>query len=224
MKKYKFSQIERFSIWKAYNYLCFYCRKNLKWKDLTIDHLFPESLSYNDKGFIIIKKIYALKGDFCINDFVNWVPAHEICNNKKGDYMPHYSTNFTIVYKLSSVARSMHDKLLKQRSNDEVLAKILSHLEKGSITTSELYKLIEKTTIIYFGFPEIELEDVIHVPDNWKIIGINRDQGYLVVTDDGQRFGKIPLAFSPDATWLCPSCKRYGPWDGDQCLICGLNV
>ena len=193
MKKYKFSQIKRFVIWKTYDYLCFYCRKNLKWKDLTIDHLFPEYLSYNDKAFIAIKKTYSLKDDFCINDFVNWVPAHEICNNKKGDFMPHYSTDFAMVNKLSNVARSMHDKLLKQQAKDEVLAKILSHLKNGSITTSELYKLIEKTTIIYFGFPEVEPEEVVHVPDNWKIIEVNREQGYLVVTD-GQRLGEIHIS------------------------------
>ena len=180
-------------MWKTYDYLCFHCRKNLKWKDLTIDHLFPERLLYDDRGFIAVKKAYSLKNDFCINDFVNWVPAHASCNNTKGDFMPQYSTDFAMVNKLSCVARSMYDKLLKQRANDEVLAKILSHLENGSITTSELYKLIEKTTIIYFGFPEVEPEETIHVPDNWKIIAINRFQGYLVVTD-GKKFGKIPCA------------------------------
>ena len=193
MKKYKFSQIERFAIWKAYNYLCFHCGQNLKWKNLTIDHLFPECLLYNHKGFAAIKKRYSLKNDFCINDFANWVPTHETCNNKKGDFMPHSSTDFAIVNKLSHVARSIHEKLLKQRSKDEVLAKILSHLENGSITTSELYKLIEKTTIYYYGFPEIEPEEIVHIPDNWKVININRYQKYLVVTD-GKKFGKIPLA------------------------------
>ena len=107
--------------------------------------------------------------------------------------MPNYSTDFATINKLSNVARSIHDKLLKQRTEDEVLEKILSHLENGSITTSELYKLIEKTTIIYFGFPEVKPEEVIHIPDNWRIIKVNRKRGYLVVTD-GRRFGKIPCA------------------------------
>ena len=158
MKKYKFSKIERFAIWKSYNYLCFYCGKNLKWKNLTIDHLFPECLLYNRRDFTTVKKRYSLKNDFCINDFVNWVPAHDTCNNKKADFMPLFSTDFAMVNKLSNVARSTYDKLVGQRSKDEALAKILSHLENGSITTSELYKLIEKTTILYFGFPEIEQE------------------------------------------------------------------
>ena len=145
MRKYKFSQIERFAIWKAYNYLCFHCERNLKWKDLTIDHLFPESLLNNPKGFVIIKKAYSLKSDFHINDFVNWVPAHDICNNKKGDFLPLRSTDFAMVNKLSAIARNTHDKLLTEQCKDEVLGKILSHLENGSIISSELYKLIEKT-------------------------------------------------------------------------------
>jgi len=156
MKKYKFSQLEKFAIWKAYNYSCFHCMQNLKWKDLTIDHLFPEYLQYNHKGFITIKKAYSLKSDFCINDFANWVPAHGACNNKKADFMPYYSTDFAKVNKLSKMARSTHDKLFRQREKDETLAKILSHLENGSISTSELYKLIEKATILHFGFSEME--------------------------------------------------------------------
>ncbi|MCL2650362.1 MAG: hypothetical protein FWD60_04945 [Candidatus Azobacteroides sp.] len=186
-KKYKFSPIERFALWKSYYYLCFYCGLNLKWKNLTIDHLFPESLLYNPKRFIIIKKAYSLKSDFCINDFANWVPAHDICNNIKSDFMPHYTTNFAMINKLSNIARSIHDKLLEQRPKDKVLAKLLSQLENGAITTSELYKLIEKTTILYFGFSEIEPEDTINIP----------------------------------VKWLCSSCKRYVPWNGNQCLICG---
>lgn len=154
MKKYKFSKIERFAIWKSYNYLCFYCGKNLKWKDLTIDHLFPEYLLYNHKSFITIKKIFSLKNEFCINDFVNWVPAHDACNNKKAGFMPLFSTDFATVKKYSDTARSIHDKLLKQRSEDEELEKLLSHLETGSMTTSELYKLIEKTTILHFSLSE----------------------------------------------------------------------
>ena len=186
IKKYKFSPIERFVVWKSYNYSCFYCRQNLKWRDLTIDHLFPESLLYNRRGFDVIKKTYSLKSDFCINDFVNWVPAHDTCNNIKGDFMPHGSTDFAMVNKLSNIARNTYDKLLIQRTKDEVLEKLLSHLENGSMTTSELYRLIEKTTVLYFGFPEVDSE-----------------------------------IFPSDATWLCPLCKRYGPWNGNQCLICG---
>ena len=220
MKKYKFSQIERFVIWKAYNYLCFYCGQNLKWRDLTIDHLFPECLLDNQKGFATIKKVYCLKRDFCINDFVNWVPAHDACNNKKGDYSPHYSTDFAMVNRLAKVARNMYDKLGNLRLEDEALEKILSHLENGLMTTSELYRLIEKTTLLHFGLPEIEPEKAIHLFGKWKIIDIDRELEYLTVTN-GRRFGKIPTTFSPDADiWLCPSCKRYGPWDENRCLNC----
>ena len=156
IKKYKFSSIERFVIWKAYNYLCFYCKQNLKWRNLTIDHLFPEHLSYNRNGLVAVKEAYSLKSDFCINDFVNWVPAHDTCNNKKGDFMPHHSTDFANVNRLANAARIIHDRLISQRSKDEVLAKLLSHLEDGSITTSELYKLIEKTTLLHHGLSAID--------------------------------------------------------------------
>ena len=222
MKKYKFTQIERFVIWKAYNYLCFYCGRNLKWKDLSIDHLFPECLLHNHNGFLTIKKVYSLQSDFCINDFVNWVPAHGVCNNEKGDFIPHLSTNFDAVNIHSNIARRMYNKLLNQRTEDEALEKLLSNLENGTITTSGLYKLMEKTTNLYFGFPEIEPENIINVPDNWTVLRINKFRKFLLVTD-GKRFGKVPSAFSPDAAWLCPSCNHYGPWNRRKCLICGYS-
>ena len=121
---------------------------------MTIDHLFPEYLLYSHKSFITIKKIYSLKKEFCINDFANWVPAHETCNNKKGNFMPLFSTDFAMVNKLSDVARNAYDLLLKQQTEDEELAKLLTHLGNGSINTSGLYKLIEKTTILQFKFSE----------------------------------------------------------------------
>ena len=223
MTKYKFSFIERFAIWKSYNYLCFHCGQNLKWRDLTIDHLFPECLLSHPNSFMSIKKSYSLKNDFCINDFANWVPAHDACNNIKGDFMPYYSTNFALVNKLANVARCTHDKLLRQRPKDEVLDQLLTRLGNGSITTSELYKLIEKTTLLSFGFPGIVPNDIINVPDNWTAVKVIRDQGYLIVTD-AERFGEISLAFPPDVTSLCPSCKQYGPWNGNQCLNCGMSA
>jgi len=224
MGKYKFSHIERFVIWKTYNYRCFHCGLPLKWKELTIDHLLPECLLYRSGSFSAIKKEYCLKNDFCINDFGNWVPAHDNCNNTKADYVPHHSPYFAEMIEkanhFSHVARNVYRKLIKHCSKDKVLAQILSKLKDGSITTSDLYQLIEKTTILYFGFPAVEPEDILHLPDKWKIMRVNKKQKYLTVTD-GKETGIVPLAFLPHCSWRCPSCRHYGPWEKNRCLRCG---
>jgi len=189
---------------------------------LTIDHLLPESLLSCPKNFNAIKKEYSLTNDFCINDFDNWVSAHNRCNNRKADLVPQHSACFAkkiakaILF--SYVARNVYRKLIN--SKDKVLARILSKLKDGSITTSDLYNLIEKTTILYFGFPAVAPEDILYIPDKWRIMKVNKKQKYLTVTD-GKRTGIVPLAFLPHASWLCPACMRYGPWDENKCLMCG---
>ena len=224
MEKYKFSSTERFVIWKTYSYRCFHCGQPLKWRDLTVDHLLPECLLYRPDYFDAIKDEYSLKSDYSINEFGNWVPAHDRCNNRKSNFVPYRSELFAKkiekVIIFSNIARKVFDRLLKQRHKDKILAKILSKLENSTINTADLYQLIEKSTILYFGLPETEPEDIIHVPDKWKIMRINKQKKYLTVTD-GQRMGIVPMAYHPHTSWRCPSCKRYGPWNENKCLACG---
>jgi len=224
MREYTFSHIERFALWKTYSYRCFHCGQTLKWKDLTIDHLFPKYLLHYPRDFGMIKQQYRLKTDFCINDFDNWVPAHGTCNNRKADKIlactRHFVKKLEKADKLSHVARNMYRNLLRQRAKDKTVAKILTKLEDASITTSDLYCLMERTTAFYFGIPNIEPEDIAHVPNGWKVMNINKKQKFLKVTD-GKRTGIVPQSISPNDTWLCPSCKCYGPWDDDLCLGCG---
>ena len=184
LKKHTFSQIERFVLWRTYNYKCFLCERALHWEDVSVDHLFPECLLNNPVDFNVIKKAYSLKNDFNLNDFENWVPAHEYCNNKKGSRVFRCSTDFAVkierVNKLAKVIKNIRKKLLIQSLQDKVLAKMLSNLETRTITAFEMYELIKIVTACYFEFPEIDQREMLNLPNDWKMIDRNEKEKYLI--------------------------------------------
>src|SRR5690348_17136401 len=88
MTKHRFSYVERYSLWKAYDGRCFYCEKPLDFPEMAIDHVVPEWLSEHPEKLGALRAKYKidLNGPgFQINDFGNWVPAHPLrCNGRKG--------------------------------------------------------------------------------------------------------------------------------------------
>lgn len=82
---YHFTNAERFGVFKAFEGICCWCREPVEWRSLTIDHIVPQSLEDKPEKLSEIKTHYGLPVDFPINDFENWVPAHQRCNGSKND-------------------------------------------------------------------------------------------------------------------------------------------
>ena len=85
MAKYNFSAEERFGVWHAFDGLCFWCGEPMPFQDTTVDHVLPESLHDDDAKLNSVKAMYGLSDDFQINSYVNWVPAHAKCNQRKSE-------------------------------------------------------------------------------------------------------------------------------------------
>lgn len=83
MGKYRFNNLEKFVVWKGYECKCFWCGEPLEFKNTSIDQVIPESLLETIGKFEQIKLLYKLPGEFEINNFENWVPAHANCNSRK---------------------------------------------------------------------------------------------------------------------------------------------
>lgn len=66
---------------------------------------------------------------------------------------------------------------------------------------------------------ELEEGEELKVSDDWKII---KKEGNIAIVTDGQRKGRTPLRRHGDA-FLCPTCGKYGPWNGVVCLSCGYR-
>ena len=228
MSKYVFSNTERFVIWKKYDYKCFWCGEPLEHKHTTIDHVFPENLLEMPDELKRIKRTYSLPVEFEINDFCNWVPAHSNCNAKKSRKVFINSPAFLMivdqVIKKADDVKKSYQNLKKRIKKDKVIMKLLSDLENNSITTKDLYKLVEATNNypIYNPKPIINTEELTHLPEGWQVISINRDHGKIRITN-GSIGADIPIDVDPDRSWMCPTCKNYGPWNGNRCAICGYS-
>lgn len=224
MNKYNFTTAERFVLWKSYNYKCFWCGEPLDYKQTTIDHLFPEKLLSEPDELERIKRAYSLPSNFKINDFCNWVPAHNICNAKKSIKLIKKSPMFLLsieeVQKKAIVVKRAFNSLDKQISKDKVIARLLIDLEKGNISYDDLMNLLEATSIYYLDMPKIDEKELSHLPQGWKIMSLDRKNGKIRVTN-GKIAGEIPIDIIPDASWYCPVCFGYGPWDGNKCCNCG---
>ena len=68
MKKYRFTTVQRFAIWRAYGKKCFYCEQPLTFTEVTIDHVIPEHILDDAEQLQVIKIQYGLDTDFSINE------------------------------------------------------------------------------------------------------------------------------------------------------------
>lgn len=224
MIKYKFSNTERFIVWKSYGCKCFWCGEPLEHQQTSIDHLFPEKLLADKIEFNRIKLVYSLPTDFEINDFCNWVPAHISCNSKKASKLLKNSPAFLIivekVIKQSTAVKKSFQNLKKRILKDKVIMKLLADLENNNISDHDLLNLLESTSIYHLNMPELFDNEITHLPKGWKVLSIDRKVGKMRVVS-GFSAGDIPIDKEPDKSWMCPTCYCYGPWNGNKCLSCG---
>ena len=55
-RKYRFSPLQRLSIWEAFNKKCIYCDAPISFKELHIDHIIPEGLQNKPEKYSKIRK------------------------------------------------------------------------------------------------------------------------------------------------------------------------
>jgi hypothetical protein len=136
MAKYQFSDIERMAIWKAYKSKCEYCRELIRFSDLEIDHILPESLLDNPDDLEEIKTKYGLGSEFEINSYYNWIPSCSRCNRTKSNKI--YSKS-GIFHLLEMVAKPKHEEISRiEQSLQKTMKK------EGFLTRTEANQVIEE--------------------------------------------------------------------------------
>lgn len=221
MSKYKFNSSEKYTVWHTHGFKCYWCGEPLDLMNLSVDHLIPESLSTKPDEFERVKSHYSLPDTFKINDFCNWVPAHNNCNSKKSKKIfansPAFLSFITDVMSRSTQARNAYHKLIAKRSKDKIIGRIVSDLGNSHITKEDLILLLKET----YDVQEVENSspDIrIKIAGNWKVISVNNN---LAVVSNGQFVGITPISTNPNSSWTCPYCGSLGPWSGVRCLTCG---
>ena len=217
--KYKFSRIERYIIWKTHDQACYWCGEPISLKTSSIDHIIPEDL---ESDIDRIKKEYSLPANFNINDFCNWVPAHNNCNSKKGFELfkpsPVFLAILNDVIKKSINACKDFKTLKDNLKAEKELEKILVLVEEDIITDKEI---IEK--LGYKVFEDEKVEELgLEIPPGWKVDSVDTRKNVVTVSWGNQSgLTIIPPKDHHNPWWFCNKCGYYGPWNGSQCLTCG---
>jgi len=145
MSKHRFSYIERYALWQAYDEQCFYCEKPLDLQDMTIDHILPERLSEDPAELRRLRQEYEIDENFHgfqINDFSNWVPAHfRKCNVRKGsDIFPKKMTLMLLKDAQRHIpqVRKKLEGLSRRRGTDRLFGSLSAAIESKHFNVQEV--------------------------------------------------------------------------------------
>ncbi|MBY8986790.1 MAG: hypothetical protein KGD65_17085 [Candidatus Lokiarchaeota archaeon] len=207
MAKYKFTQLERYAIYKAHEGKCLYTGELLDLRNFDIDHIIPESYLDNPDEYQRIKLEYDLKDDFKINSYYNWAPCHPYWNKKK--HKTPFSkittlTSLDLVRKKVPIILDIEKKIKRKAKKNEILANLGIQIEMGYLTKEEVNAFVKEISSYKIDDFELILSDIYLLYSNmttlfktkiseaWKKpnIGLEIEKIFMNLT---QEFFKIPL-------------------------------
>ena len=237
MPKHQFTWNERYVVYLADGGKCFWCGIPVFYRDVQIDHVFPEDLLERADDLENIRRDYGLGADYDINGFENWVTCHQGCNlRKRNEVLPNAPQTSFVVLNLKQRGPKLQSESYRQVSKkrtEEILGQLASALTSGSLTREDVLELIAdppQVPIATGGHDAtIPLSDdfSLLVPNSpaasassqgWKVQSVT---GNVAFVHDGRVGGMIPNVARPHASWQCSQCGFYGPWDGIICRSCG---
>jgi len=222
MAKYSFSRVQRYALWKIHDGKCFWCGEPIRYRDVTIDHVIPESLDDKPDELMRIKTLYGLSSEFQVNDYCNWVPCHGTCNSSKQDHVFKGSPVIVIILegigRRAAAAARIEERIINEKRIDSIVGKLDALVEKEAISRAELIELFSDSKEVEERLLSQIDQHIKRVSDNWTVVGLNND---IATVTDGKFIGRTPIAKDVHYSWECPFCKSYGPWSGILCLSCG---
>jgi hypothetical protein len=142
MPKRTFSTAERYAVWLHHEKRCWLCEEPLRLNDTTIDHFLPESLLKRPDQLATILMEWGLTKDFNLNDFENWLPCHQRCNQKKAakrfKFTPSHHLILEMLIKRAPEVRTTATTIGAHTAKDKVIGLILAALEKQTINLTDL--------------------------------------------------------------------------------------
>ena len=237
MTKHKFSEAERFTVFTADGGKCFWCGVPLLYRDVQIDHVFPEDLQERAAELEQVRVNYGLGTDFGLNAFGNWVTCHQGCNLRKTNtILPNSPSTLFIVSQLRRRATDLEIfrvKFVKNTKREHVLAMLSSAMEQGNVEASDIEDLIHELPPIAVANASGK-DSTITLSEKWNIVPgspaasaiargwtLSGVHGNVAFVNDGRVGGLVPNVERPHSSWQCSQCGSYGPWDGIICRTCG---
>jgi len=235
--KRQFSWDERYVVYLADGGKCFWCGIPVFYRDVQIDHVFPEDLLENSEELERFKAEYGLGAEYNINGFENWVTCHQGCNlRKRNTVLPNAPQTLLTVAELKRRApklASESKKYATKKRAEEILGQLASALTAGSLRREDVLELMADPpqVPIVSAAPSIRIrlsENIeLIVPNSpaasiasqgWTIHSVRGNVAYV---HDGLVGGVVPNVAHPHSSWQCSQCGFYGPWDGIICRSCG---
>jgi hypothetical protein len=145
--KYRFKLEEKYGVWIAHDRKCRLCGNLIKFRNLTIDHYFPERLQNDHEAVAQIIEEFSLPDDFEINSFANWVPAHQRHNRKKRSRVPKWTPNEQSVVEgnlaRAGLAARKSERIKTDASSGRTLTQVLRAIEARTLTLIQLVELVD---------------------------------------------------------------------------------
>lgn len=141
MSRYKFRLVQRVALWEAHNKRCIYCDEPIRFGDLEIDHIIPESVLSSPRELDRIIQEYGLTSNFEVESYYNWVPCHRRCNLKKSGYV--LSRNRALVFleqaqRLQPKVTRLEKVYSKRQETDKMLVALAINVERGLISADQV--------------------------------------------------------------------------------------
>ncbi len=129
MSEYQFSAAERWAVFSTHGDTCYLCSKPLDYTTMQVDHVVPEHLLKAPAELAKVLKSLGLPGDFDINSFENWLPAHGPCNRAKAGMA--FTPAPIVVVELEKAARKADQAraIVKRTISDRKLGNALAVIE-----------------------------------------------------------------------------------------------
>jgi hypothetical protein len=220
--KHSFTKAEKWAVYSASDGHCFWCRRPLDYVDCTIDHVIPETMLQRPEKLAEVVEAFSLGADFQVNEFCNWVPAHQSCNRSKSDTV--FDVSPVMVLALHKVkqkavqARIVHAKTLTSRATSKLIAELEIALERQTVPVERIEAAIRETR-------PTPVQGEAWVPSSPLLFAgwvISQTSGNIAHLSRGGRFGYTYVGPGSGEGFRCPHCGLPGPWNGVVCQSCGM--
>jgi hypothetical protein len=147
MSQQRFSDIHRRALWEAHRKRCLYCEEPLRFKELVIDHVIPETTAKDPERLADLRITYGLGADFDVAGHENLAPACHACNTKKLAHLfpPAHAALILmrVEARLPKVNR-LKERYHQQAHEDRLMLGVSVALEKGLISPAELGDILRR--------------------------------------------------------------------------------
>lgn len=142
---------KRYALWKAHAGRCGYCREPLRYADVWVDHILPESLLNEPQQLRSLLDDYGIEEHFDINDYGNWLPSHSRCNSRKGNLIFERSIALfyiSIAKSKAETARLEEKKIIRSLKADKLLGSMHIAFDEGLISKYDIEYIISSSHLI----------------------------------------------------------------------------